>query len=400
MKPKGTHPHNALTAKKVLNLSDRGRYADGNGLYLVVDHKTAKYWILRTVVNGKRTDIGLGSYRLVSLAEARELAAEYRKIARAGGDPIAERKRASNIPCFEDFASETYEQIKSQWKNEKHRLQWINTLRKYAFPLIGHRTVDCLTTADMLKVLEPIWAKKPETARRIKQRLSIVMDRAKAKGFYEGENPVSYVALGLATHRDKPKHHRALPFNEVAGFIQDMRSMNLDDCARLGFEYLILTASRTGEVLGATWSEINLDDKVWTIQGERMKAGNTHKVPLSERCIEILKQTKALSGSNEFVFINTVTGKPLSNMAFLMTMRRMKVEAVPHGFRSCFRDWAAETTGFPHEVVEMALAHTIKSKTEAAYRRGDLLDKRRQLMNAWANYCAPEKSENVVRIHS
>ncbi len=398
MKPKGKHPYNALTVKKVLNLSERGRYADGNGLYLVVDHKTAKYWILRTVIKGSRTDLGLGSARLVTLAEARELATQYRKIARAGGDPIAERNRAADIPKFESFATETYENIKSQWKNEKHRMQWINTLQKYAFPLIGHRTVDSMTTADMLKVLEPIWTEKPETARRIKQRLATVMDRAKAKGYFEGENPVTNVALGLATHRDKPKHHRALPFGDVAGFIQDMRALNLDDGKRLGFEFLILTASRTGEVLGATWSEIDLEANTWTIPSERMKAGEAHNVPLSGRCIEIARRAQALTNGNGHIFQNTMTGKKLSNMAFLMTMRRMKVDAVPHGFRSSFRDWAAETTGFPHEVVEMALAHTIKNKVEAAYRRGDLLDKRRKLMEAWASYVGAVSTSKVIRL--
>lgn len=398
MKPKGAHPYNALTAKKVLNLSKRGRYADGNGLYLVVDHKTAKYWILRTVVRGTRTDIGLGSTRLVSLSEARELAVQFRKVARAGGDPIAERKRVADIPKFENFATETYEQIKSQWKNEKHRMQWINTLRKYAFPLIGDRTVDSMTTADMLKVLEPIWTEKPETARRIKQRLATVMDRAKAKGYFEGENPAVGVALGLAKHSDKPNHHRALPFDDVAAFIQDMHSLNLDEGTRLGFEFLILTATRTGEALGATWSEIDLDTNIWTIPGERMKAGKTHKIPMSERCIAIIRKAQALTGGSGHIFQNTMTGKKLSNMAFLMAIRRMKVDAVPHGFRSSFRDWAAETTGFPHEVVEMALAHTIKNKAEAAYRRGDLLEKRRQLMEAWASYVGTVSTGKVIRL--
>lgn len=384
----GKHPDKALTAVQVRQLRTAGKYADGNGLYLVVDPSGAKRWLLRTVVMGKRKDIGLGGLSLVSLAEARELAITYRKLARSGGDPLAaKRKAAAVIPTFKLAAETVHAEHKASWSNGKHQQQWINTLEQYAFPVIGERRIDQIDTPDILKVLSPIWLVKPETARRVRQRIGTVMAWAKAAGHRSGDNPVDGVTKGLPKQSSKDEHHAAMPYAEVADFLVKLRASGSHDSAKLAFEFLILTAARTSEALNAKWSEIDLDAALWTIPAERMKAKRVHRVPLSPRAVEVVKASKLLSGDSAYLFPGRTLKAPLSNMTLLTILRRMKLAVTTHGFRSSFRDWAAETTSYPRELAEMALAHTIENKVEAAYRRGDLLEKRAELMSDWARYC-------------
>ncbi len=389
MKAKGKHPEKALTAVKVRALTKPGRYADGNGLYLVVEPSGAKRWMLRTVVQGKRRDIGLGGLSLVTLAEAREKALAYRKVARDGGDPLAEKKAAkvATAPTFAEAAEQVHAAHAASWRNPKHAAQWISTIRTYVIPVIGDRRVNEIDTPDVLRVLSPIWLTKAETARRVRQRIGTVLDWAKAAGFRDGENPVAGVAKGLPKQGEKDTHHAAMPYADVPAFIAKLRSSTEQgEIARLAFEFLILTAARTGEVLGAEWSEVDDAEGLWTIPAKRMKAGREHRVPLPPRAIEILARAKVLGSGSAYLFPGQSGTKPLSNMVFLMSLRRMKLEITAHGFRSAFRDWAAEQTNFPNEVAEGALAHTVKNKVEAAYRRGDLLAKRREMMEAWAAF--------------
>jgi integrase len=387
LKRKGRHPHQAFTAVKVKQTNRPGRYADGNGLYLVVDESGAKRWILRIVIQKRRRDLGLGSARLVPLAEAREKALTYRKTARDGKDPAVEKRLAERaILTFAEGARIIHAEHCRAWKNKKHAAQWIKTLEIYSFPFIGACRLDQIETADILRVLAPIWLKKPETARRVRQRIGVVMDWAKASGHRSGENPVDGVTKGLQRQQDRPKHHTALKYSELPKFIRSLRKADVALSVKLAFEFLVLTAARTGEVLGAKWNEINLSTKTWEIPAERMKAGIKHRVPLSSASLLILRNAKKLTDGSEFVFPGRTSSNPLSNMAFLMTLRRMRQPVTTHGFRSTFRDWASAKTNTPREVSEMALAHTVSNKTEAAYLRDDLFDKRRKLMEAWAQF--------------
>lgn len=386
---KGRHPEKALTTVQVRALKSPGRYADGHGLYLVVDPSGAKRWLLRIVVQGRRRDIGLGGAGLVSLAEAREKAFTYRKTARDGGDPLAERAKArSTIPTFAEAAELVHAEHKATWKNPKHAAQWITTLRTYANPYLGAKRVDQIGTPDVLRALAPIWLTKGETARRVRQRIGTVLDWAKAAGHRSGDNPVEGVAKGLPKQGEREEHHAALPYAEVTNFVARLRSMSgQGEVGRLAFEFLILTAGRTSEVLGACWSEIDETEGLWIVPAVRMKAGREHRVPLSGRTLDILNRAKELGGGSSLVFPGRSGTRPLSNMVFLMALRRMGASITAHGFRSSFRDWAAEATSLPREVAEMALAHMIENRVEAAYRRGDLLTKRRELMEQWATFC-------------
>lgn len=390
---RGKHPDKALTAVKVNKLSQPGRYADGNGLYLVVDESGAKRWLLRIVVRSKRTDIGLGGTGLVSLAEAREKALEYRKLARSGGDPLAaKRAEKAVIPTFKDAAEAVHAENMGVWKNGKHNQQWINTLKQYAFPLIGQLTVDRIETPDILKILAPIWLTKAETARRVRQRIGTVMDWAKAAGHRMGDNPVDGVTRGLPKQPTKDRHHAALPYSAVPQFLVNLKASDSGLIAKLSFEFLILTATRTSETLDATWGEFDVADALWTVPAERMKAKRIHRIPLSSRCLEILATARELSTGSEYVFPGRSITKPQSNMVFLKIIGTMKAKTTAHGFRSSFRDWAAESTAYPREIAEMALAHTIENKVEAAYRRGDLLDKRREMMVEWSKFISGTNS--------
>ena len=399
-KRRGKHPEKVLSAIRVRNLTEPGRYADGNGLYLVVEPSGAKRWVLRTVIKAKRCDVGLGGLSLVSLAEARESAARLRKIARTNGDPLAERRNERRIvPTFEQAARQVHESQSASFRNPKHSVQWINTLIEYVVPVFGSRRVDHVESADVLKALSAIWLSKPETARRVRQRIKAVFDWAKAAGHRSGDNPVEGIGKVLPKQRDVAVHHAALPYEKAPFFLGELRDSGAGSSVKLALEFLILTAARTGEVLGARRSEFDLEEMTWTIPAGRMKAGRVHRVPLTPQCIEIVNTAMALS-DGEYVFPGQSVSKPLSNMAFHMCLRRMKKTAItPHGFRSSFRNWSAERTNFPREVCEMALAHSLKDKTEAAYNRTDLFERRRQLMTSWANFvtCIPAQ---VVQIRA
>ena len=399
MKQKGPHPHNRLSSLAVKALKEPGRYSDGNGLYIVVSNTGSKKWILRTVVHGRRTDIGLGGHSTTTLAEAREEAARMRKIARSGGSPLEDRRKATvTVPTFEDAANTVHADHSKAWKNQKHAAQWINTLTEYTFPHFGSMPVNQVGTAEVLNALGPIWLTKPETARRVRQRIGTVMDWAKAAGHRSGDNPINGIAKGLPKQPKQQSHHAALPYSEVNTFIADLQQTDANESTKLAFEFLILTATRTSEVMLATWPEIEFDEKTWTIPAERMKAGRKFRVPLSARCIEILEQAKEQSEEPGLVFPGIGKGKPLSNTTFLQALHRMDKDITAHGFRSSFRDWAAERTNFSREVCEMALAHSVSDKTEAAYLRGDLFDKRRDLMDTWATYAIADSGDNVVTI--
>jgi integrase len=394
------HPDKALTPAFIRNAKP-GKHADGNGLYLVVDESGAKRWSLRTVIHRKRHELGLGGLNLVSLSEAREEAARLRKIARKHGDPLAERRRERTItPAFEAAAREVHASHSQTFRNPKHASQWITTLETYAFPTMGNIPIDKIESKEILAALSPIWIEKPETARRVKQRMKTVFDYAKAKGWRSGDNPVEGISRVLPKHSGKTKDHfAALPYAHVPDFIQALRASKVHESVKLAFEFLILTAARTSEVLLAKWDEIDLDGKVWIVPAERMKAKVEHRVPLSASSLEILKAAKGMSDGGEYVFPGRTQNHPLSNMAFLMVLRRMeRTDITAHGFRSSFRDWAEEKTNTQRSVVEAALAHQVESKVEAAYLRTTLFDKRRRLMDSWTTFVLTKPAEKVVKM--
>lgn len=397
-KPRGRHPQQRLTAVSVRNQRHPGRYADGNGLYLVVDPSGAKRWIWRGRVQGKRCDLGLGGVQIIALGEAREKATAYRRLARDGGNPKVTRDQSKRIvPTFKAAAITVHTEHRKTFKNAQHAAWWLQSLENDVFATIGQKPVDTIDAGDVLKVLSPIWTVKPETARRVKQRMKLVFDWAKASGFRTGtDNPTEGIEKVLPKHKKEDKQHlAALPYKIVPAFVTSLQTMpDMQDAVRYGLEYLILTATRTNEVQLATWNEINLDDKTWTIPGDRMKSGREHRVPLSDRAVAILKHVKTLGGS--YVFPGVKPNQPLSNMTFLKACRRLTTTPLTtHGFRSSFRDWCAERTNVAREVAEAALAHVLKDKTEAAYNRTDLFDKRRDLMDRWARFVASRPADVI-----
>jgi integrase len=384
-----------------------GMHFDGDGLYLQVSGPDSKSWIYRYTLHGKARWHGLGSARDVSLATARKKRDKARVQVREGLDLVAERKRAkaaeklTNEVTFRQ-AAESY--IRAQqngdaaWSNEKHTSQWSNTLKTYVFPIIGDLPVQAIERADIIRVLDPIWTTKAETARRVRGRIETILDWTIARGDRtEGENPASRGPLlkGLPKQAKSKGHHAALPYAEIGAFMRELQSR--EGIAALALEFAILTAVRTGEVLGAKWSEIDTDTRVWTIPGPRMKGRREHRVPLSAPALAVLERAREAGQGSEHIFPNIGRGRPLSNMAMLKTLERLgRPELTAHGFRSTFRDWAAERTNFPGEVAEAALAHVIDDKTVAAYRRGDLFEKRQRLMNSWAEFCAKAAVAGVV----
>lgn len=386
-KPLGQHREKRLSAATVRTIKEPGFYGDGHGLYLKVDASGAKRWVQRIVIHGKRRDIGLGSTSLVSLSEARERALEQRKAARAGEDPIALKRRSTGILTLEEAARKVHELSKPTWRNDKHGDQWINTLTAYAFPTLGSKRVDTVSGADVLAVLMPIWNEKHETAKRVKQRLSSVFKWAMASG-WRTDNPAETITKALPKHdRSKTEHRKALHYDQVGSAIAKIRNSDAGMTTKLAFEFLVLTATRSSETREAVWNEFDLAKGVWTIPAARMKAKKPHRVPLSPRCLAILADAKTLKrDTDDLVFPGTKDTKPLSDMTLSKLMKDLKIAAVPHGFRSSFRDWAGETTTHPREVIEFALAHVIKDKAEAAYARSDLFEKRRLLMTDWSNY--------------
>ncbi len=381
-----------LTKKLVENLG-AGRHGDGGGLYLVVDPSGARRWIVRVVVKGQRnakgaplrTDFGLGGADVVTLNQARDRALEYRRMAKQGLNPRFNAKR--EIPCFEEVAGQVHIDRMPTWKNAKHGAQWINTLRDYAFPKIGRMPIDSIGQPEVLMCLAPIWTDKHETARRLSQRIKTVLDVAKSKGFRSGENPVTAIqdAQVLPKVKAKPKHHKAMLWQDVPAFYADLKTR--DAMAAKALMFTCLTGSRTSEVLGMQWGEIDFDARLWSCPEIRMKTGDLHRVPLTDEMLAIIEPLKAMQ--SDYVFEGQKRHKPLSNMAMLMLLRRMQVEDVTvHGFRSTFRDWASESTTAPRETAEKSLSHKVGSDVERAYARSDLLEKRRALMEQWSEYVA------------
>jgi integrase len=387
IKPTGQHKEKRLSAAFVRTVKEPGFYGDGHGLYLKVDASGARRWVQRLMIHGKRRDIGLGSASLVSLSEAREKALEQRKVARAGEDPIALKRRSTGILTFEEAARKVHDLSRPTWRNGKHGDQWINTMTTYAFPTFGSKRIDQISGSDVLVAISSIWNEKPETARRVKQRLASVFKWAIANG-WRTDNPAETITKALPKHdRSKVEHRKALPYDQVGGAIAQIRNSDAGITTKLAFEFLVLTATRSSETREAVWSEFDLEKAVWTIPAVRMKAKKPHRVPLSPRCLAILTEAKTLKrDTDDLVFPGTKDTKPLSDMTLSKLMKDLKIAAVPHGFRSSFRDWAGETTVHPREVIEFALAHVIKDKAEAAYARSDLFDKRRALMHDWAEY--------------
>ena len=386
----GGHMGN-LTALKVRNLKEPGRYSDGDGLMLEIGKSGRASWMLRVQSNGRRRDIGLGSASLVSLAEAREEAGRIRKAIYAGQDPVAERKKVRHeVPTFRNAALKVHEERKLSWKNGKHQDQWITTLETYAFPWLGDRQVSDIEGPAIRNVLAAIWLTKPETARRVRQRIGVVLDWSYSQGFRSSEAPMRSISRGLPRQPKTGRHFEALPFEDIPTFIDRLRHRS--SVGRLALELLILTAARSGEVRGACWSEIDLKKNIWTIPAERMKAGKSHAVPLDEAAIDVLKRVKRFAVPvSDLVFPGQNVKKPMSDMTLLKILRDMDLPFTVHGFRSTFRDWVAEETSYPGEIAETALAHAIPNKVEAAYRRTDFLEKRRALMRDWGAYCTGRK---------
>jgi integrase len=418
-----------LTALKVERAKTAGMYPDGAGLYLRVTEAGTKSWVLRYMLNSRPRWMGLGPLALFSLQEARAKALDARRRRHEGIDPIEARRAERARARLDDAKAVTFKQCsenyikahRAGWRNAKHASQWEATLATYAEPIIGALPVQAIDTALIMKVLEQevsvgpgkattsLWAGRPETAGRVRGRIEAILDWARVRGYREGENPARWRGhlAKLLPARSKVRrveHHAALPYADLPGFLVNLREQ--EGSAARALEFAILTAARTGEVIGARWSEIDLLDKTWTVPPNRMKAGREHRVPLSARALDILREINRLRGTAEpqgasFVFRGGKLGTPLSNMAFLMLLRRKGLDDLTvHGFRSTFRDWAAERTNYPNHVVEMALAHAVTDKVEQAYRRGDLFEKRRRLMQQWASFCttvpAQERRGNVT----
>lgn len=395
-----------LSSLTVKHARKPGMLADGNGLYLQVTRANARSWIFRYYRNGKSREMGLGSLNAVSLADARLKAAACRGLLADGTDPIAARDAERAQRALEDARAITFDQCaeayitahSAAWKNQKQVAQWRSTLRTYVSPVCGSLPVQVVDVALVMKVLEPIWTTKPETAARIRGRIESVLNWAKARGYRIGENPAlwkGHLSNLLPAHSKiaKVKHHAALPYDQTSQFIAALRLQ--DGVAPLALEFAILTAARTGEIVGARWAEIDLEAKVWTVPASRMKNGREHRVPLSVEALAALYKV-GKGEPEEFVFAGRKK-RPLSNMAFLMLLRRMGHDKLTgHGFRSTFRDWSAERTNFQAEIAEAALGHMVGNKIEAAYRRGDFFEKRRRLMEAWAQFATAAPSDAVI----
>ena len=394
---------NKLTVRQVETISTKGRYSDGGNLYLVVTAAGTRQWVFRYRWAGAEKEIGLGSAApgRVTLAQARKSAQAARDALADGRDPALVKREAKESAqaarTFGQVADEFLTAKEAGWRNAKHRKQWEYSLKTLAEPLRSS-LVHEITNTDVLSVLRPLWTTVPETARRLRGRIEAVLVFAARKGYRKGENPAAWkdnLKDLLPRHDELSRgHHAALDYADMPTFMEKLRER--ESRAARALELAILTATRTGEVLGARWEEIDLERKLWTIPAVRMKAKREHRVPLSARVVEVLQEL-ATDKWSPFVFPSNTGREALSNMSMLMLLRRMGYDKITvHGFRSTFRDWAGETTSFPHEVCEQALAHTIKNKAEAAYRRGDMLAKRALLMEAWAKFIEPAKAGNVI----
>jgi integrase len=408
-----------LSAVEVTKAKGPAVLHDGGGLYLRVSPTGAKSWVYRFQLDGKRRDMGLGPFPDISLAEARQKATGHRKQRHEGIDPLdakvvqrqAQRLSAAKGRTFREVAEEYIGRNQAGWRNAKHRQQWRNTLVTYVYPVLGELPVSAIDTGLVVQVLDPIWREKPETATRVRGRIEAVLDAATVRGFRQGPNPAMWKGnlahlLPARAKVRKVEHHAAIAFDDMPEFLAALRGR--EGMSARALEFAILTAVRTGEVLGARWGEIDLAAKLWTVPAERMKAGRELRVPLSDAALAVLEKVRPLALVRDGepdpaapVFPGPRRALPMSNMVLLMLLRRMKRDdATPHGCRSTFSDWAAERTAYPREVVEMALAHAIENKVEAAYRRGDLFDKRRRLMADWARFCEAPPAGEVVPLRA
>jgi integrase len=389
-------PEKTLTAQFVRTIMEPGKYFDGHGLYLRVDRSGSRFWVQRITIKGKRCELGLGSPSLVSLTEVREQALQNHKLARSGGDPMQARREAEAILSFEQAARKVHALHKPTWRNPKHAAQFITTLETYTFPRIGKLKVGDVTTSDVLAVLTPIWTTKPETARRVRQRIGTVMKWAIAQGWRQ-DNPAASIAEALPKHDRTKQHRKALPYQRVAECIDAVKASGASPSTKLALELLVLTATRSGEVRLATWEEFDLDDgPTWTIPASRMKMKKPHRIPLSERAAEILQEARKLSDGSALVFPGTNQGKPLSDMTLSKLVKELGFDADVHGFRTSFRTWAQEQTNFPREVAEAALAHAGGDAVEQAYARSDVFEKRRKMMESWAGYLFAKRGEIIA----
>ena len=382
-KRRGRHPDKALSTAFVRS-APPGRHADGNGLYLFVQPTGTRSWVQRLVIRGRRRELGLGAATLVPLAKAREQALANRMLARSGGDPLSEKRRVQGVPTFAEAAQRVLDQKRGGWRGRWHAQNWWRSMQRYVFPRVGNRPVSEVNTADVLEILSPIWHVKAATAREVRQRIRSVLEWAIALDL-RNDNPCDRVVPVLGPQNDIVTHRQALPHQDVAAALETVRAGSAQPAVRLAFEFLVLTAARSGEVRLATWDEIDTAGAVWTVPAARMKAKREHRVPLCGRALEVLDEARTLGdGGNGLVFPMR-SGRPIASSTFPKMLQYHEVAAVPHGFRSSFRDWAAEETDHPREVIEAALARVIQNKVEAAYARSDLFERRR-LMDEWAVY--------------
>lgn len=363
---------------------------------MLVVGKDSRSWIVRVKEpgpHGRRRDIGLGSAKLVGLAQARDAAKEIRQKVKAGLDPVAERKRIfERIPTFKSAAETVHKEMKGSWKNGKHREQWLSSLESFVFPSIGERPINTITSGDIRDVLlkavddkrGALWLELPETAKRIRQRIGAVLDWAHAHGHRDAEAPMRAVSRTLPRQPRRDSHFAAMAYPQIPDLLKRLRER--DAVSRWAVEATILTAARSGEILGATWNEFDLETGIWTIPADRMKAGRLHQVPLSPSALALFKKANEIRTGN-YVFPGIRPTQPMSNMSMTKLLRDLGIKETVHGFRSAFRDWVAEETSFPGEIAEAALAHTVPDKVIAAYRRTDFFVKRRQLMSEWALFC-------------
>ncbi len=384
-KPRGPHPVHALTPAFARKVSRAGYYCDGHGLYLVVQPSGSRNWMQRLVIRGRRREMGLGAFPLVSLKQAREMAFANRQVARGGGDPLADRRRDRAMPTFAEAAERVWTNKRPDWRHPRHARDWISSLRLHVFPRLGRTSVSDMTSADVLEAVGHVWHVRPATARRLLQRISAVMKWTVAMQF-RTSNPCDSIAAVLGRQQYAIRHMPALHHAEVAAAIRVVYASGATTPVKLAFEFLVLTAARSGEVRGARWAEVDLPGRTWTIPAARTKAMREHRVPLCRRAVQILESARSLDpGEGQLVF-RSRGGKPIHETRLSKLLKNEGIAAVPHGFRSSFRDWAAEETDHPREVIEAALGHAVANRTEAAYARSDLFVRRRRLMDDWAAY--------------
>lgn len=387
-----------LTYNELKAITEPGHYRAGDTLYLFVTKIGAKSWVQRITIHGKRRDIGLGSFKVVPLSKARQRALVNRVLVADGGDPLAEKRKAK-MPTFREAAIRTYGALKPRWRNDKHTKNWLQIMEKYAIPIIGAEPMDRIGREDVLRILTPLWTKRAETALRLRQKMRAVFRWAQAHGFIENNPAGEMIDGALPKQRTIKEHFRALHYKDVAGALDTIVQSGASPAAKLALRFLVLTAARTGEILGATWDEIDVEIRTWTIPAGRMKMTRAHRVPLSDAALDALEDARILDNKSGLVFPSVWRpGKPMSNMTLTKLLRDngLADRATVHGFRSSFRDWCADT-GKPREIAEAALAHVVKG-TEGAYFRSDLFERRRALMSQWADYLT-RRSADVVQLH-